>query len=81
MATYQRLIPNEIYGRIHGTRRTLVWGLMPVGAFMGGFIARMNLRAPWLIGGTIATLVAINNFLFIRKIGDEVVNPEFKKQD
>lgn len=35
MATYQSVIPGEIYGRVHGTRRTLVWGLMPIGSLMG----------------------------------------------
>lgn len=42
MATYQTIIPNEIYGRIHGTRRTLVWGLMPIGALLGGVLAHFG---------------------------------------
>jgi len=36
MSLYQSLIPPELYGRIHGARRTIVWGLMPIGALLGG---------------------------------------------
>jgi MFS family permease len=55
MSLYQSLIPPELYGRIHGARRTIVWGLMPIGAIIGGVIARGGLRLPFLIGGAIAT--------------------------
>ncbi|KRO27955.1 MAG: hypothetical protein ABR60_05440, partial [Actinobacteria bacterium BACL2 MAG-120802-bin41] len=52
MSLYQSLIPPELYGRIHGARRTIVWGLMPIGALLGGVIARGGLRLPFLIGGS-----------------------------
>lgn len=59
MATYQTVIPNELYGRIHGTRRTLVWGLMPIGSLLGGVLAHYGLRLPLFIGGGAATLISI----------------------
>lgn len=68
MSTYQDLIPNELFGRIHGARRTLVWGMMPLGSILGGFIARIDLAAPFLVGGIGATLVALLNYRFIRTL-------------
>lgn len=70
MSLYQSLIPNHLYGRIHGTRRTLVWGLMPIGSFIGGYVAKFGLRAPFLVGGTIATLIAMTALKFLIEIGD-----------
>jgi MFS family permease len=70
MSLYQSLIPPELYGRIHGARRTIVWGLMPTGALLGGVIARGGLRLPFLIGGAIATLISLFSYKHIRRIGD-----------
>ena len=74
MSTYQRLIPQELYGRIHGTRRTLVWGMMPIASFLGGLLAKSDLRTPWLIGGTLATVVSIYSWKFIINLGDSAVS-------
>ena len=74
MSTYQRLIPQELYGRIHGTRRTLVWGMMPIASFLGGLLAKTDLRTPWLIGGTLATVVSIYSWKFIINLGDSAVS-------
>ena len=71
MSLYQSLIPSHLYGRIHGARRTIVWGLMPIGAIIGGVIARGGLRLPFLIGGGIATLISLLAFRRIIKVGDE----------
>jgi hypothetical protein len=65
MSTYHQIIPNELFGRIHGTRRTLVWGLMPIGSLLGGFIAQFGLRMPYLLAGGVALLIALANFRFI----------------
>lgn len=70
MSLYHTLIPNEVFGRVHGTRRTLVWGIMPIGALIGGFVAKIDLRAPYIVGGTFAILVAIVSFSFIRQLGN-----------
>jgi MFS family permease len=69
MSTYQSLIPNEIYGRIHGTRRTLVWGMMPIGSVMGGLLATTGLRTPLYVGGSIATVIALFSIKFMLSIG------------
>jgi len=69
MSTYQSLIPNEIYGRIHGTRRTLVWGMMPIGSVVGGLLATTGLRTPLYVGGFIATVIALFSIKFMLSIG------------
>jgi len=70
MSVYHSLIPTEVFGRVHGTRRTLVWGLMPIGAFIGGLVAKEGLRLPFYIGGGFSVLVAVVSFAFIKRIGD-----------
>ncbi|MEN9713643.1 MAG: hypothetical protein RLZZ164_307 [Actinomycetota bacterium] len=75
MSTYHQIIPNELFGRIHGTRRTLVWGLMPFGNLLGGVFALINLRAPMIIGGGVATIVAALGIPFIRRLS-ALVEPE-----
>ena len=70
MATYQSVIPAHLFGRIHGTRRTLVWGLMPFGSLLGGFIAKGGLRLPLLIGGAIATVIALLSLKFLLHVGE-----------
>ena len=71
MSCYQVLIPAELYGRIHGARRTFVWGVMPVGAFLGGVIAKSGLRLPLIIGGIATTLISLSAFTFIYRLGNQ----------
>ena len=73
MATYQTVIPNELYGRIHGTRRTIVWGMMPFGSLIGGVLAHYSLRLPMYVGGVIATVIAGLSVKFLLKIGEVTV--------
>lgn len=68
MSLYHRLIPNQLFGRIHGARRTMVWGMMPIGSLVGGVIASVDLRLPYLIGGIIATAMALIYFRFIKSL-------------
>ena len=70
MATYQSVIPKHLFGRIHGTRRTIVWGLMPFGSLLGGLIANGGLRLPLLVGGAIATLISLLSLNFLLRAGD-----------
>jgi MFS family permease len=72
MATYQTVIPNQLYGRIHGTRRTLVWGMMPVGSVLGGVLAHFSLRLPMYVGGVIASAIALFSIKFFMDIAARV---------
>jgi MFS family permease len=71
MSCYQVLIPADLYGRIHGARRTFVWGVMPIGAFLGGVIAHSGLRLPLIIGGVATTLISLSAFTFIYRLGNQ----------
>jgi MFS family permease len=76
MATYQTIIPNELYGRIHGTRRTLVWGMMPIGSLIGGVLAHYSLRLPMYAGGVIATVIAMSSIKFFLSLAKSVETPQ-----
>lgn len=69
MSCYQVLIPPDLYGRIHGARRTFVWGIFPIGAFVGGVVARGGLRLPLLVGGIATTIISSFAFSFINRLG------------
>ena len=73
MATYQRIIPNELYGRIHGTRRTLVWGMIPIGSLIGGVLAHFSLRLPMYVGGFLASALAFASIGFFMRLSAETV--------
>ena len=59
----QRIVPNDMLGRVNSAYRMLGWGLMPVGALAGGLVAHVaGLRAPYVIAGVlcgITTLAAL----------------------
>ncbi|MEY3625315.1 MAG: hypothetical protein RL696_696, partial [Actinomycetota bacterium] len=74
MSTYHQIIPTDLFGRIHGTRRTLVWGLMPIGSLLGGAFATIDLRAPFWIGGLACTALALYGYNFIRNLNTTLVN-------
>ena len=76
MATYQTVIPNELYGRIHGTRRTLVWGMMPVGSLIGGVLAHFSLRLPMYVGGVIASVIALASINFFLSVANSAETPQ-----
>jgi len=71
MSCYQVLIPAELYGRIHGARRTFVWGVMPIGALLGGVIAHSGLRLPLIVGGISTTLISLSAFTFVYRLGNQ----------
>ncbi|MFF5985048.1 MFS transporter [Streptomyces olindensis] len=48
----QEVTPGALLGRVNSVFRMVGWGLMPLGAVAGGFVARyLGLRAPFLIAG------------------------------
>jgi MFS family permease len=53
MSLRQALIPHELFGRVQGAYRTLVWGAIPLGALVGGALASaFGIRAVFAITGT-----------------------------
>jgi MFS family permease len=79
MSTYHQIIPRELFGRIHGTRRTLVWGLMPIGSLLGGLLASIDLRLPFYVGGIVCSIIAVLGFRFIVNLENAWVKTEEAK--
>ncbi len=53
----QRIVPARLLGRVNSAYRMLGWGLMPVGALAGGFIAHAaGLRAPYIAAAILCGL-------------------------
>jgi MFS family permease len=53
----QRIVPGHLLGRVNSVYRMLGWGLMPVGALAGGFVAHAaGLRAPYIVAGLLCLL-------------------------
>jgi MFS family permease len=53
----QQIVPAPLLGRVNSVYRMLGWGLMPVGALAGGFVAHAaGLRAPFLVTGLLCAL-------------------------
>jgi MFS family permease len=53
----QQIVPAHLLGRVNSVYRMLGWGLMPVGALAGGFVAHAaGLRAPYIVGGLLCGL-------------------------
>ena len=53
----QQVVPAHLLGRVNSVYRMLGWGLMPVGALAGGFVAHAaGLRAPYIVGGLLCGL-------------------------
>ncbi len=53
----QRIVPGHLLGRVNSVYRMLGWGLMPLGALAGGFVAHAaGLRAPYVVAGLLCLL-------------------------
>lgn len=54
----QARIPNHLMGRVDGVGRALAYGALPLGAVLGGLLARSdNLRAPYVAAGILLALM------------------------
>jgi len=56
----QRVVPAHLLGRVNSVYRMLGWGLMPLGALAGGFVAHAaGLRAPYLVASLLCGLCLV----------------------
>jgi MFS family permease len=59
----QAVVPNRLMGRVNSVYRGATWGVIPVGAALGGFTAdHLGLRAPFLLAAAllvVATALAL----------------------
>jgi MFS family permease len=56
----QAIVPDRLMGRVVGAVRLLGFGTIPVGALLGGLVARtLGLRAPFLLGAAVLAVAAL----------------------
>jgi hypothetical protein len=56
----QRATPAELQARVANVWRAVVWGVIPLGALVGGGLAALSsLQVPFLVAGSLQILVAI----------------------
>lgn len=62
----QAVIPDELLGRVNSVYRFLGWGMMPIGAALGGVVASaFGLRATYWIGGAVLLAMALLTFRIV----------------
>lgn len=75
-ALRQQIVPDHLFGRVLGIIRMLTWGLFPIATLLGGWVARIDLRLPFLLVAAfvvVATLVASRLLIAgTRRAGAEV---------
>ncbi|MEZ3161363.1 MFS transporter [Microbacterium sp. BWT-B31] len=50
-ALRQQIVPPELFGRVLGIIRMLTWGMFPIATVLGGWVARADLRTPFIAAG------------------------------
>jgi MFS family permease len=56
----QGIVPDRLMGRVVGAIRLIGFGSIPIGALLGGVVARqLGLRAPFLLGAAVLALAAL----------------------
>lgn len=69
LALRQRLIPNEMLGRVGASYRFLVYLGMPVGALIGGILAyRYGVRASYYVSGAFLAAIAVSVPMLLRGV-------------
>ena len=64
----QALVPEQLFGRVQGAYRTLVWGLIPIGALLGGVVARLtSVPTTFVISGVTQVVLAILLWRLLRR--------------
>ncbi|PZS34415.1 MAG: MFS transporter [Pseudonocardiales bacterium] len=67
MSLRQALIPHELFGRVQGAYRTLVWGAIAAGSVSGGAVASViGLRPVFLLAGLGCLVTAVLLGLLLR---------------
>ena len=56
----QAIVPDRLMGRVVGAIRLVGFGTIPLGALLGGLVARtLGLRAPYLLGAAVLAVAAL----------------------
>jgi MFS family permease len=66
----QRIVPEQLLGRVSASHRLLAWGTLPVGALFGGLAGEvLGLRPTFLLAGLVAALLVVGRLV----ITDEAI--------
>ncbi|HEY2557863.1 MAG TPA: MFS transporter [Diaminobutyricibacter sp.] len=71
-ALRQAIVPSDMLGRAMGIIRTIGWGLTPIATILGGFVARIDLRLPFVIGGVVVVVLALVASRLLLSAGTQV---------
>ena len=72
MSLRQQLIPEALFGRVQGGWRTVVWGVMPIGAIIGGLVAgSFGLTAPFVVAGVGHVIVLLGGWRLLGRADAE----------
>ena len=67
----QQITPARLRGRMNAAFRTVSWGVVPLGALFGGWVARLfGLRTPFTIAGVAMVVIALGASTFLRPVRD-----------
>jgi len=73
MSVRQAMIPAELFGRVLGVYRMVIWGVIPVGALVGGFLASgTSLATVFVVAGIGQLSAAIWIAALMRRHRDEI---------
>ena len=50
---------DRLLGRLNSAVNTVSWGAIPIGAAVGGLLARSSLRLPYLLGAVLLLAMAL----------------------
>lgn len=73
MSLRQALIPEELFGRVQGSYRTVVWGGIPVGALAGGTLAAAtDVPTVFAVAGVAAVVVGVWMSSLLRRHREDI---------
>ncbi|MFF1879101.1 MFS transporter [Leifsonia sp. NPDC058230] len=75
-ALRQAIVPSDMLGRAMGIVRTIGWGLTPIATVLGGFVARIDLRLPFVIGGGVVVVLTLVAVRLLLSAGSQEPAPE-----
>lgn len=68
MSLRQSVIPEQLFGRVQGAWRTVVWGALPVGGLLGGVMAGVvGLRGLFVLSAAAQLAVSVLMFFVVRR--------------
>ena len=76
----QRIVPAELLGRVNSAYRMIGWGLMPLGALAGGFVAHAaGLRASFIVAGVLSGAALLAALPTLAGAASDVSDPDRDK--